>query len=492
MERIKEIRQRLRAAVQSSEPGQRRALGRAGRFFAAMLVCTLVARGASGATMAEVSLEKPASANLSDSLTASGTIEAAAPSDIEVPEGLKVTEVAAAAGQKVNVGDLLAKVDADELDRAVRAQQAQVQKQQLALEALREEQAVDSSGVDAAQTALAGAQADRDRANGRAAEAVQQAETALERAKQGEQAASDALEELQQKPPEELEEGELEAAQLALDTARSARETAEQALVSARQAAEDTALSGDRSVASAESALQSAQKSYSEAAKQAETAGKANAADAQLAQLELEEAQRLLDRLTALQQAGGCITAPAGGTLVRLDLTAGQPTVASAGQLAGQEGGFVFRATVGKEQAGQLKAGGLVNVQQDYAVGKGTIQALSPQGDGTVQMTVRLAEDGASWQLGGAEASVTLSQQQYYTCLPSSAVRLGSAGEYVLVMEQRVTVLGIQNVLVEVPVSIERISGGTTAVSGALGPDSQVVASSSRPVSAGDRVRVKG
>lgn len=492
MERIKEIRQRLRAAVQSSEPGQRRALGRAGRFFAAMLVCTLVARGASGATMAEVSLEKPASANLSDSLTASGTIEAAAPSDIEVPEGLKVTEVAAAAGQKVNAGDLLAKVDADELDRAVRAQQAQVQKQQLALEALREEQAVDSSGVDAAQTALAGAQADRDRANGRAAEAVQQAETSLERAKQDEQAASDALEELQQKPPEELEEGELEAAQLALDTARSARETAEQALASARQAAEDTALSGDRSVASAESALQSAQKSYSEAAKQAETAGKANAADAQLAQLELEEAQRLLDRLTALQQAGGCITAPAGGTLVRLDLTAGQPTVASAGQLAGQEGGFVFRATVGKEQAGQLKAGGLVNVQQDYAVGRGTIQALSPQEDGTVQMTVRLAEDGASWQLGGAEASVTLSQQQYYTCLPSSAVRLGSAGQYVLVMEQRVTVLGIQNVLVEVPVSIERISGGTTAVSGALGPDSQVVASSSRPVSAGDRVRVKG
>lgn len=492
MERIKEIRQRLRAAVQSSEPGQRRALGRAGRFFAAMLVCTLVARGASGATMAEVSLEKPASANLSDSLTASGSIEAAAPSDIEVPEGLKVTEVAAAAGQKVNAGDLLAKLDADELDRAVRAQQAQVQKQQLALEALREEQPVDSSGVDAAQTALAGAQADRDRANGRAAEAVQQAETALERAKQDEQAASDALEELQQKPPEELEEGELEAAQLALDTARSARETAEQALASARQAAEDTALSGDRSVASAESALQSAQKSYSEAAKQAETAGKANAADAQLAQLELEEAQRLLDRLTALQQAGGCITAPAGGTLVRLDLTAGQPTVASAGQLAGQEGGFVFRATVGKEQAGQLKAGGLVNVQQDYAVGKGTIQALSPQGDGTVQMTVRLAEDGASWQLGGAEASVTLSQQQYYTCLPSSAVRLGSAGQYVLVMEQRVTVLGIQNVLVEVPVSIERISGGTTAVSGALGPDSQVVASSSRPVSAGDRVRVKG
>ena len=492
MERIKEIRQRLRAAVQSSEPGQRRALGRAGRFFAAMLVCTLVARGASGATMAEVSLAKPASANLSDSLTASGSIEAAAPSDIEVPEGLKVTEVAAAAGQKVNAGDLLAKVDADELDRAVRAQQAQVQKQQLALEALREEQPVDSSGVDAAQTALAGAQADRDRANGRAAEAVQQAETALERAKQDEQAASDALEELQQKPPEELEEGELEAAQLALDTARSARETAEQALASARQAAEDTALSGDRSVASAESALQSAQKSYSEAAKQAETAGKANAADAQLAQLELEEAQRLLDRLTALQQAGGCITAPAGGTLVRLDLTAGQPTVASAGQLAGQEGGFVFRATVGKEQAGQLKAGGLVNVQQDYAVGKGTIQALSPQEDGTVQMTVRLAEDGASWQLGGAEASVTLSQQQYYTCLPSSAVRLGSAGQYVLVMEQRVTVLGIQNVLVEVPVSIERISGGTTAVSGALGPDSQVVASSSRPVSAGDRVRVKG
>lgn len=492
MERIKEIRQRLRAAVQSSEPGQRRALGRAGRFFAAMLVCTLVARGASGATMAEVSLEKPASANLSDSLTASGSIEAAAPSDIEVPEGLKVTEVAAAAGQKVNAGDLLAKVDADELDRAVRAQQAQVQKQQLALEALREEQAVDSSGVDAAQTALAGAQADRDRANGRAAEAVQQAETALERAKQDEQAASDALEELQQKPPEELEEGELEAAQLALDTARSARETAEQALASARQAAEDTALSGDRSVASAESALQSAQKSYSEAAKQAETAGKANAADAQLAQLELEEAQRLLDRLTALQQAGGCITAPAGGTLVRLDITAGQPTVASAGQLAGQEGGFVFRATVGKEQAGQLKAGGLVNVQQDYAVGRGTIQALSPQEDGTVQMTVRLAEDGASWQLGGAEASVTLSQQQYYTCLPSSAVRLGGAGEYVLVMEQRVTVLGIQNVLVEVPVSIERISGGTTAVSGALGPDSQVVASSSRPVSAGDRVRVKG
>lgn len=492
MERIKGIWQRLREAVQSSEPSQRRALGRAGRFFAAMLVCTLVARGASGATMAEVSLQKPTAANLSDSLSASGTVEAAAPSDIEVPEGLKVTEVAAAAGQKVKAGDLLAKVDADELDRAVRAQQAQVQKQQVALDALREQKPVDSSGVDAAQTALSNAQADRDKANSRAAEAVRQAETALERAKQDEQAASDALAALEQKPPEELEEGELEAARQALETARSARETAEQALATARQSAEDTALSGDRSVASAESALQSAQKSYNEAARQAETTGKTNAADAQLAQLELEEAQSLLDRLTALQQADGCITAPADGTLVRLDLTAGQPTTASAGQLAGQEGGFVFRANIGKSQAEQLTAGGLVNVQQDYASGKGTIQALSPQEDGTVQMTVRLTDEAVSWQLGSAEASVTLSQQQYYTCLPSSAVRLGSPSEYVLVMEQRVTVLGIQNVLVEVPVSIERISDGTTAVSGALGPDSQVVVSSSRPVSAGDRVRVKG
>lgn len=492
MERNRGVWQQLRGAVQAGEPGQRRALGRAGRFFAAMLVCTLVARGASGAAMAEVSLQKPAAANLSNSLSAFGTVEAAAPAGIEVPEGLKVTEVAAAAGQKVKTGDLLAKVDTGELDRAVRAQQAQVQKQQLALDALREQTPADSSGVDAAQTALSHAQADRDRANLRAAEAVRQAETTLERAKQDEQAAADALADLEHKPPEELAEGELEAARQALEAARSARETAGQALAAARQDEEDTARSGQHSVDSAASALQNAQESYAEAARQAEITGKTNAADAQLAQLELEEAQRRLARLAALQQAGGCITAPAGGTLVQLDLAAGQPTAASAGQLAGQEGGFVFRANLDAEQAGQLKAGGLVNVQQGYAGGKGAIQALSPQPDGTVQMTVRLPDDGTSWQLGSAEALVVLSQQQYFTCLPSPAVRLGSGGEYVLVMEQQATVLGIQNVLVEVPVRVEQASGGTTAVSGALDPNSQVVVSSSRPVSAGDRVRVKG
>lgn len=91
-----------------------------------------------------------------------------------MPEGLKVTEVAAAAGQKVKAGDLLAKVDADELDRAVRTQQAQVQKQQLALDALREQKPVDSGGVDAAQTALSTAQADRDKANSRACQLIRE------------------------------------------------------------------------------------------------------------------------------------------------------------------------------------------------------------------------------------------------------------------------------------------------------------------------------
>ncbi len=74
-------------------------------------------------------------------------------------------------------------------------------------------------------------------------------------------------------------------------------------------------------------------------------------------------------------------------------------------------------------------------------------------------------------------------------CCQASAVHKDNTGCYVLAIEQKATILGQQNIVVSLPVTVVE-TGNTAAVSGALDADTQVIVSSTRAVQAGDRVKI--
>ena len=80
-------------AWRNSDPLQLHRLGNIARFFAALLVITLVARGTAGATIPIVTVQTPGSGTVSKSVLTNGTISYAGGQPFTLPEGLLVLQV---------------------------------------------------------------------------------------------------------------------------------------------------------------------------------------------------------------------------------------------------------------------------------------------------------------------------------------------------------------------------------------------------------------
>ena len=83
------------------DPRQRQRLGWIVRFFALLLVLTLLARGTAGAAMASVTVQRPSSGNVTKSVRTTATVSFAGGTPFTVPAGLLVMAVPVQAGQTV-------------------------------------------------------------------------------------------------------------------------------------------------------------------------------------------------------------------------------------------------------------------------------------------------------------------------------------------------------------------------------------------------------
>ncbi len=92
-------------------------------FFLWMLAFTLLARGTSGALLPEVQLSTPAPNTITQSLTATGTIQWAAGSLFYLPEGLLVEAVFVSEGEAVQEGDKIAALRREDVEQMLSRQQ---------------------------------------------------------------------------------------------------------------------------------------------------------------------------------------------------------------------------------------------------------------------------------------------------------------------------------------------------------------------------------
>ena len=511
--------------------GQLASLGSVARFFAALLVLTLVARGTSGAAMPTVKTAAPRTAALTESFTAAGTVAVQAGTPFRLPAGLLVTEVCVEPGAQVTAGAPLAKVDTQQLDLAVRQAQAELKQMQVSYAQGMEPAKADDYSVRQSQDRLAEAYADSEAVWEEGEESVRKAQDKLDAARR---ALADARAEAPQPPPAtpapetatptpaetpaptatpepedspepfptpspaptldpwQAYEQARAAWEARLATAENAVAAAEAALEGAKQAAEAANEAALDRAESAEQTRDSTQHSYEQALESAQKAAAASQAAAGVTAAGIAAKQAELDRLLALQQSGGAVLAPCSGTVTALALVPGGDTPSVGGLLAGVGTDSVFTFTLPRAQAAWAKAGMPVTVTQGSRTLETTLRTVGPaDADGAVQASVRLPADGG-WQAGGASARLTAALGTWPLCLPAAAVRAESGGSFVYKVEAQDTVLGRRNVLVRVPVNVEERGGEMAAVSGALAGGDAVVVSADRPLSAGARVRLAG
>lgn len=381
----------------------------------------------------------------------------------------------------------------------------------------------DEEAIAAARTALLQAQSSKDQAEASMnslADASSTAYNAVKRAK-------DNLKKVKEKWAEKIEEAEAEVktaeekleetekrtdmseetlvvtAQSALDAAQQGLRTAQRASEDAASATEDQLLTAQRAIETAQQGLESAQRGLESAQQQAENDRRTDAASAQQAEIERlgyvsqrREKQETLDILRAAQEAGGRITAPIGGTVKKIRTETGvtqageQAAVLSRGDL-----GYQFTGTLDQKEAEQLAVGdegslSFTNQGKNQSA-KVTITSISGADD-KGQVTVTAALEGTGWA-GGASAKleITKRSEQYNTTLPLGALRSGRNGEFVLVLREKQTVMGMEQTVAQVPVTVKAKDSERVAVEAdGLLPEDQVVVSSSKPIDQGDRVRV--
>ena len=279
------------------------------------------------------------------------------------------------------------------------------------------------------------------------------------------------------------------------NTVSSEIERAQNDLVRAINKADADRQASARQVENARAALAGEQQRHGQSVQQAADTTIQNAINASTLQLDIAARQYTVKMLEALISNDGVLYADAAGSVSMAKqagyVTNSDPVIT----LRDTNGGFEAQMLITQSEAERLRVGS----EAEVTTGGGslfftpttiaTVSAVSlPNENDEVTVTLRLPH--GSWNVGQRiDAQIILSRASYDLSVPIAAVQSDNAGYFLHVMEQRSTIMGLQNVVVRVNVTIIAADDMTASVLGAVGRNTQVIVSSNRPISVGDRVR---
>lgn len=284
--------------------------------------------------------------------------------------------------------------------------------------------------------------------------------------------------------------------------AQGALDNAERTLKTNQRSSDDTVTATADQLLTAQREIESAQRTLDQANVAAADERLTNQSNRQQAEVERlgfvndrREAQRKLDSLLAAAANGGKLTAPAAGTVLTILEETGLTTEgAKAASISRSDQGFEFKGKVTQAEAEKLAIGdeGTLSFTVDGKSHdlRAKITAIGMADDkGMVELTAVLPEGNYPT---GASAKFEISKrsEQYNVVLPLGALR-NDGEDFVLVLKEKQTVMGNEQTVEKVPVTVKEKDSEQMAVdASALAYDAQVIVGTNKPIAAGDRVRV--
>ena len=295
---------------------------------------------------------------------------------------------------------------------------------------------------------------------------------------------------------EAVREGKDFSTESAVSEAQAAIDTAREALNRARRESEDNQYSEEEELYAAGRAVETAQAALEDARRQAEVLQKEGEIDRITCESERADKEKSRAALQEILDNGGRLLAPAPGTVVRT-LERGDKTKEGedAVILSSADRGFVFEGKLDKDSARRFSAGdkGELHYKLDGSTQKADVEIHSistPDESDQVLVTAVLPEGDYT---SGMPAQLFLSRKSetYQNCLPLTALRSDSGGDHVFVLRRQSSVLGTEWVIARVDITVKERDSQMMYVDGALTYSDQVVISSNKIISEGDRVRIE-
>lgn len=375
--------------------------------------------------------------------------------------------------------------DADEAERE--AAQSAVEAAMEKRDAAQKEAEDTAEKLSLSEESLERAQEELDRITGRQNQLVAEAEEDLQKS-------SEALSQAQEKTDwsRELQGSaawsQMDQAQDGLkETARSREDDA--------WTKQDQLLAAQREIETAKAELAVAKEQAERERLEKEAAQKQEEADRLQYESERREKQELLEQIEALNLENGILSAPFAAT-VRKVSEAGNTQDGVAAVVLTQDGqGFLLTAETDAETAQQLSSGDTGAFTFTLGGETQTVEVKiesvgRPDENGMVRIRAEMEEgeyeDGISGTLELAKSS-----ERYQTVVPLSALRSSDGRTTVLAVREKQTVLGTEQTVEEVDVTVKDRDTENAAIEAALFPDDQIVVHTSKPIEKGDRVRVE-
>lgn len=286
-------------------------------------------------------------------------------------------------------------------------------------------------------------------------------------------------------------------------SAQSAVDAAQAALKTAQRGAEDAGTTGDDALFTAERAIETAQQGVESAEKKAEEARNADEKTRRQAEIERlgyqsekRTLQQQLDVMEEVANAGGKLISPVAGTVqFILEDTGKTQDGGKVAVLSRSDEGFRFAAELDQKEAEKLAVGDLgvvtFTLEGKSQGAEGRISAIGAANDkGKVTLTVALPE-GIFPSGVTAKFEISRRSEQYNSVLPLGALRSDGGGTFVLVLRETQTVMGIEQTVEKLPVTVLEQDSEQMAVESSLQYDDKVVVSANKPIAEGDRVRLE-
>ena len=208
----------------------------------------------------------------------------------------------------------------------------------------------------------------------------------------------------------------------------------------------------------------------------------------------LEVAQAEVDKLNA-KSYDATITAPISGTVSTINVTAGENTTAAVPVVVMQpEGkGYTLSFTVTNEQAKKLSVGDkadLINAWR-YDDVEVTLASIKVDKNNPSQQKV-LTFDVTGSVVAGQSLTVSVGQKSanYDYIVPNSAIREDNNGQFILIVESKPSPLGTRYTASRVDVQVIAKDDTQSAITGGIMGYEFVITTSTKPVQAGELVRL--
>lgn len=449
-------------------------------FLAVMAVCTVLSRAAASVLVAQVEVKKTGRGKLSYTCGGTGNIVPKKEQKIFLWEGQQV-EWTAPQGSTVKKGKCLVKFRKKYLKQVIEKKEAELE--QLNLQAKEQQiSARKPARVPAAKSAY---------------QALTEAEKKLKKAEDKEKKAKALWEAYKEQEADKNQEtyknqeasedggGSLKKQELreSYQAAKAETEAARQERSQARAAyelakAEDAAQ--DKNSANTQEA---ARTSAQAAAAQAETAGKE------------------LKLLKQYEKAGGKILAKKDCTVLENHVQIGVIAAGTEYIVLGN-GGWKLRGEVAQADKDRI-APGIQATAEFSSGGKTEAEVETVEASSGSEEEGKEKESSYIWyaslpqetEVEGTETftwkAETESEKEYEQIIPISALREDMEGAYCLIISEKEQMLGTLMVAKRVPVTVLEKDGKSAAITSELRKDDQIIISSEKFVSGGDRVRIK-